>query len=93
MDGRSKLKEACQRRPLTKAKRCQQNYTKYMDGMQEALNTNVQENVMPYWRDHNSLKGRLLFYFLTVLCIRLVLNELSVHGDQPYDKKETALGR
>lgn len=28
-----------------------------MDGMQEALNTNVQENVMPYWRDHNSLKG------------------------------------
>ena len=57
MDSRSKLKEACQRRPLTKTKRSQQNYTKYMDGMQEALNTNVQENVMPYWRDHNSLKG------------------------------------
>jgi hypothetical protein len=28
-----------------------------MDGMQQALNEDVQENVMPYWRDHNSLKG------------------------------------
>ena len=31
-----------------------------MDGMQQALNEDVQENIMPYWRNHNSLKGKYL---------------------------------
>lgn len=57
MEARCRLKEACNNRKLTKANRNKVNYTKYMDGMQQALNEDVQENVMPYWRDHNSLKG------------------------------------
>jgi hypothetical protein len=28
--------------------------------MQENLNKNIQSNVFPHWRNHNSLKGKLL---------------------------------
>ena len=53
--GKSSIKEACQRRnPL---KRNQINYQKQLDSMQESLNKDVQENIFPYWRNHNSLKG------------------------------------
>jgi hypothetical protein len=34
----SKLKAACNRRPLTKKMRCAINQTKYLDGMDRALN-------------------------------------------------------
>lgn len=34
----SKLKAACQRKPLTKKARCGINQTKYLDGMDRALN-------------------------------------------------------
>ena len=58
---RNLLKEACQRRPLGTMKRGQSNYTKYLDSMQESLNKNIQENIFPYWRNHNSLKGNVSF--------------------------------
>jgi hypothetical protein len=38
--------------------RKQQNYQVYMDKMQQSLNQCVQDKVKPYWRDHNSLKGK-----------------------------------
>jgi hypothetical protein len=77
MEARCRLKEACNNRKLTKANRNKVNYTKYMDGMQQALNEDVQENVMPYWRDHNSLKGKNQPIFNDSLCnYRLVLHEL-----------------
>lgn len=37
-----------------------QNYQKYMDKMDEALNKNVEKNIFPYWRNHQSLKGILI---------------------------------
>ena len=33
------------------------NYLTYLDGMQESLNKNIHENIEPYWRNHQSLKG------------------------------------
>jgi hypothetical protein len=55
-----------------------------MDGMQQALNEDVQENVMPYWRDHNSLKGKTQSIFNGSLRnYRLVLHELPQHCYQP----------
>ena len=29
----------------------------YMDKMQGSLNMCIQDNITPYWRDHQSLKG------------------------------------
>jgi len=55
--GGSMLKEACGRRPLDEKQRQQNNYLNYLDTMQENLNKNIQSNVFPYWRNHNSLKG------------------------------------
>ena len=55
----SLLKEACRRRPLATMKRGQANYTKYLDGMQESLNKNIEDNIFPHWRNHNSLKGNV----------------------------------
>lgn len=37
----------------------QANKYKYIDGMQEHLNKNIQENIFPHWRNHQSLKGML----------------------------------
>ena len=42
-------------------KRGQANYTKYLDGMQESLNQNIEDNIFPHWRNHNSLKGNVSF--------------------------------
>ena len=33
----------------------------YMDKMQNSLNYCIQENMTPYWRNHQSLKGKLHF--------------------------------
>ena len=77
--GKSGIKEACQRRnPL---KRNQINYQKQLDSMQESLNKDVQENIFPYWRNHNSLKGNASLLKMTEK-FRLVWNELSFHCDQ-----------
>ena len=59
-------------RPLTNSKRGPQNYQKYMDTMNEALNKNIEKNIFPYWRNHQSLKGKAdttnlkIRFFLTV---------------------------
>jgi hypothetical protein len=48
--------------------------------MQERLNKNIQQNIFPYWRSHQSLKGKPLFpngYN------RLVFNELPVDNHKP----------
>ncbi len=37
--------------------RKQQNYHSYMDKMNSSLNKCIQENITPYWRNHQSLKG------------------------------------
>lgn len=29
-----------------------QNYNKYMDKMNEALNRNIEKNIFPHWRNH-----------------------------------------
>lgn len=60
--GGSQLKEACQRRPLDEYKRSKSNHFRYLDSMQENLNKNIQANVFPHWRNHNSLKGKNLFF-------------------------------
>jgi hypothetical protein len=31
-----------------------------MDKMDEALNKNIEKNIFPYWRNHQSLKGKVL---------------------------------
>jgi antitoxin component of MazEF toxin-antitoxin module len=36
------------------------NHFEYLDKMEETLNKNIQENVFPHWRQHGSLKGKLL---------------------------------
>ena len=78
--GKSSIKEACQRRnPL---KRNQINYQKQLDSMQESLNKDVQENIFPYWRNHNSLKGNASLLKMTEN-FRLVWNELSFDCNKP----------
>ncbi|CDW83748.1 UNKNOWN [Stylonychia lemnae] len=51
------MNDVGQRRPLAMQKRQNQNYQKYMDKMNEALNKNIEKNIFPYWRNHQSLKG------------------------------------
>jgi hypothetical protein len=53
------LKQACERKPLSEMTRAQANKFKHMDKMQERLNKNIQQNIFPYWRNHQSLKGKL----------------------------------
>ena len=38
-------------------KRNNQNYQRYMDKMDSALHKNIEKNIFPYWRNHQSLKG------------------------------------
>ena len=33
-------------------------YQQYLDKMSEALNKNMEKNVFPYWRNHQSMKGK-----------------------------------
>ena len=54
----SSLKEAIARRERGQYKRVQANKLQYMDSMAESLNKEIQSSVMPYWRNHASLKGK-----------------------------------
>ena len=56
--GTSSLKEAIARREKDSYRRTQTNKLEYMDSMQESLNKEIQQSVFPYWRNHNSLKGK-----------------------------------
>jgi len=49
------------RRPLAMQKKMNQNYQRYMDKMDEALNKCIDKNIFPHWRNHQSLKGKSLF--------------------------------
>ena len=49
--------------------------------MQESLNKDVQENIFPYWRNHNSLKGNASILKMTEK-FRLVWNELSFYCNE-----------
>lgn len=63
------LTELNDRRPLAMQKRLNQNYQRYMDKMNEALNKNIDKNIFPYWRNHQSLKGnhQLICNFILIL--------------------------
>ena len=43
------------------------SYQIYMDKMQSALNQNIQDNIAPYWRNHQSLKGWTSMNYPTVI--------------------------
>ena len=32
-------------------------YQRYLDKMSEALNKNMEKNIFPHWRNHQSMKG------------------------------------
>ena len=53
--------DMAQRRPLAMQKKMNQNYQRYMDKMDEALNKCIDKNIFPHWRNHQSLKGKLDF--------------------------------
>jgi len=35
-------------------------YQRYLDKMSEALNKNIEKNIFPHWRNHQSMKGKLI---------------------------------
>ena len=57
-----------------------------MDVMSASLNQNMIDNIKPYWRDHQSVKGK---FFITVQSdssfsfYRLVINELPNSDAKP----------
>ena len=57
----SSLKEAISRRQRDQYRRFQANKFEFMDSMQESLNKEIQQSVFPYWRNHQSLKGKCNF--------------------------------
>ena len=65
--GSSSLKEAIQRRERGGYKRTVVSKLEYMDTMQESLNKEIQASVFPYWRNHPSLKGKIIFYVLVLI--------------------------
>ena len=40
-----------------KVKKVPEEYQRYMDKMSEALNKNMEKNIFPHWRNHQSMKG------------------------------------
>ena len=40
-----------------KVKKVPVEYQRYMDKMSEALNKNMEKNIFPHWRNHQSMKG------------------------------------
>jgi hypothetical protein len=40
-----------------KVKKVPAEYQRYMDKMSEALNKNMEKNIFPHWRNHQSMKG------------------------------------
>lgn len=69
----SALKDACKRLEASGHKRTDTGDFAYYDSMQERLNCNIQENIFPHWRKHQSLKGN--WYICLTLC-RLAEHEL-----------------
>lgn len=56
--------------------------------MNEALNKNIEKNVAPYWRNHQSLKGtEIKSSNWHPIFTRLVLNELPFNPLEPLDKE------
>ena len=58
-----KAKEFLSGNRRTAMGRNHQGYEKYMDVMSASLNQNMIDNIKPYWRDHQSVKGK---FFITV---------------------------
>lgn len=61
-------------------KRNEQSYQKYMDVMSASLNQNMIDNIKPYWRDHQSNKGKFFITVCKYSLFRLVVDELP-NGD------------
>lgn len=40
-------------------KKVSAQYQRYLDKMSEALNKNMEKNIFPHWRNHQSMKGNL----------------------------------
>jgi hypothetical protein len=38
-------------------KKVSAQYQRYLDKMSEALNKNMEKNIFPHWRNHQSMKG------------------------------------
>lgn len=36
-------------------------YQRYLDTMSEALHKNMEKNIFPHWRNHQSMKGKAFF--------------------------------
>jgi hypothetical protein len=34
------------------------HYQRYLDKMSEALHKNMEKNIFPHWRNHQSMKGK-----------------------------------
>jgi hypothetical protein len=43
--------------PSKQAKKNPVQYQRYLDKMSEALNKNMEKNIFPHWRNHQSMKG------------------------------------
>jgi|TARA_B110000285_G_C15112041_1_gene611711 hypothetical protein len=55
-----------------------------MDVMSASLNQNMIDNIKPYWRDHQSVKGKFFHNCLSTCSLfRLVIDELSNRDAEP----------
>ena len=43
--------------PSKQVKKVSVQYQRYLDKMSEALNKNMEKNIFPHWRNHQSMKG------------------------------------
>jgi hypothetical protein len=43
--------------PSKQVKKVPVQYQRYLDKMSEALNKNMEKNIFPHWRNHQSMKG------------------------------------
>ena len=48
-------------------KKVSAQYQRYLDKMSEALNKNMEKNIFPHWRNHQSMKGKWTLYFISCL--------------------------
>ena len=77
------LKEACGKKKNAYALKRESNYFEYMDRMQETLNSNIQDNVLPNWRQHPSLKGKARPFLLSHFSLRLAKYQLPFDIPEP----------
>jgi len=42
---------------VAQVKKVPAQYQRYLDKMSEALNKNMEKNIFPHWRNHQSMKG------------------------------------